>query len=255
MNIIPLRAFKDNYIWVIINPNTQRAIVIDPGDAAPVIEFFTHEKFKLAGILITHKHWDHCNGIAEIVQKYPVPVFGPAASEIVKLDHPVKENDAVILDGFGKLFTVMAIPGHTLEHIAYYGEGVLFCGDTLFTGGCGRIFEGTPAQMYQTLNRIAAYPDDTLIYCGHEYTLANLQFARLVEPDNQALIARIEAVEQLRRNHLPTVPATLCQEQATNPFLRCDVPEVIKSVESYAKKTLNDPIEVFAAMRTWKNSF
>jgi len=243
--IVPLKAFKDNYIWTMIN-EVNYAIIVDPGEAEPVFQFLEENKhIQLCGILVTHKHWDHCNGVPEILSKYAVPVFGP---------YGLKENDQVRIENF-EPFAVMEIPGHTLEHIAFYTKKILFCGDTLFTGGCGRIFEGTPPQMFETLQKICTLPEETLIYCGHEYTMANLIFAKYVEPNNLILLNRIKEVEKLRDQGLPAVPSTLKLEKKTNPFLRCDSPEIIQSVKNYAQKALSSPVEVFEYLRKWKNEF
>lgn len=252
--IIPLNAFKDNYIWTILN-DRNHAVIVDPGEAQPIITFLEENpQLRLSGVLITHKHWDHCNGVPDILEKYSVPVYASFSKEIPHVSFPMKENDIFHIEGFEK-FKVIEIPGHTLEHIAYYGSGVLFCGDTLFTGGCGRIFEGTPPQMFETLQKISALPEKTLIYCGHEYTLANLAFAKCVEPNNKILLERIKESEKLRSQHLPTVPSTLKLEKETNPFLRCDAPEVIQSVKNYCRKDLQTPAEVFEYLRKWKNEF
>ncbi len=227
LKIIPISALKDNYIWAIINKQTHEAIVVDPGEVLPVNDFLKEYNLKLKAILLTHHHWDHTNGAEELKTEHNVPVFGsknentPAATEFLQ------EPDVVNIEGFPEL-RVLNIPGHTLGHIAYYADGMLFCGDTLFSAGCGRLFEGTAKQMYQSLNKLAELPGDTKIYCGHEYTLKNLQFAEHVEPDNQAIQVRINTVTELRSKNLPSLPSTMKDELATNPFLRC------KTVERFA---------------------
>lgn len=250
INLIP--AYKDNYIWLLKASNNPRVAIVDPGDAKPVYAALTREKLTLSAILITHHHWDHTNGITELAQHYSVPVFGPALETIAGVTHLLKEGDCV---EFPVKLQVLDIPGHTRGHIAYYGENMLFCGDTLFTGGCGRLFEGTVEQLYHSLNKLAALPDNTHVYCGHEYTEANLRFARAIEPHNTDLLTRIAKVRQLRAKNLPTVPSTLAEEKCTNPFLRCTVPAVIQAAEHYTGKKLLGPIQVFAALREWKNNF
>jgi hydroxyacylglutathione hydrolase len=252
--ILPLKALNDNYIWVILNDQSQ-ALIFDPGEAHPVIRFFQeNQHITLSGVLITHKHYDHCQGVPEIIRNFPVPVFGPKHAALDFVDFPQKEKNKIKVEGFNELH-VMEIPGHTLEHIAYYNSNSIFCGDTLFTGGCGRIFEGTSKQMLESLQKICALPNETLIYCGHEYTLANLEFAFTVEPHNPELLNRIHACKKLRKNHQPTVPAKLELEKQTNPFLRCEVPDVIQSVEKYYQRDFSETVEVFEYLRKWKDGF
>ena len=184
-----------------------------------------------------------------------MPVFGPKKEPIATLTQPVSEGDRVSIPELGVSFSVLDIPGHTRAHIAYYGAGALFCGDTLFACGCGRLFEGTPEQMFGSLSKLAALPDDTKVYCGHEYTLANIGFAKAVEPDNRALSAREERDRRLREAGKPTLPSTLADEKATNPFLRCREPAVIESANKYLGTRVADPVRVFAAIRDWKNRF
>jgi len=184
--VIPLRAFKDNYVWTL--RNARCAVVVDPGESRPVLDYLAAEKLQLVAILATHHHQDHVGGIAEILETHAVPVYGPRGEPITTLTHPVGGGDKVALPELGLAFEVLDIPGHTRAHIAYYGSNMLFCGDTLFACGCGRVFEGTPQQLYASLAKLAALPDDTLVYCGHEYTLANIGFAKAVEPDNPALL-------------------------------------------------------------------
>lgn len=255
LKVIPICAFKDNYIWLITNTENNYGVIVDPGDAEPVLKKLNELKIKLTAILITHHHNDHCGGIAELVKHYTVPVFGPAHEKISTVTHPLSENDEVELFELKINLRVLDIPGHTIGHIAYYGEDMLFCGDTLFTAGCGRVFEGTPKQMYESLAKLKNLPDKTTVYCGHEYTLANLRFAQAVESNNAVIKKRIEICTQLRAQNLPTVPAKLSEEKQTNPFLRCREVEVIAAAEKYADKKLNTPAEVFAAVRQWKNEF
>jgi len=250
---VAVKAFKDNYVWTL--RNATHAAVVDPGEARPVLEYLAAQKLRLAAILATHHHPDHVGGIAELVSKFRVPVFGPKNEPIPTLTQPVSEGDRVGIPELDVSFSVLDIPGHTRAHVAYYGAGALFCGDTLFACGCGRLFEGTADQMYASLAKLAALPDDTKVYCGHEYTLANIGFAKAVEPDNQALSARQVRDQRLRDAGKPTVPSTLADEKATNPFLRCREPAVVESANKYLGARVADPVRVFAAIRDWKNKF
>jgi len=247
----PVRAFKDNYIWTL--RDDRHAAVVDPGEARPVFEQLERERLTLVAILATHHHPDHVGGVAELLGRFDVPVYGPKGEPIATLNRPVGGGDAVELPQLGLRFDVLDIPGHTRAHIAYYGANMLFCGDTLFACGCGRVFEGTPAQMYDSLSRLASLPDETLVYCGHEYTLANIGFAKAVEPDNRELAEREKQEAQLRAQNRPTLPSTIGREKATNPFLRCLRPAVVQSADKYLGKRTADPVQVFAAIRQWKN--
>lgn len=251
--IFPLSAFKDNYIWTIFDKSRKTAWIVDPGDAISVIHHFEQKKIRLAGILLTHHHWDHSGGVAGILKHFGrIPVVGGHHSK-VDVSHKVEENDEITCSGID--LKILEIPGHTLDHIAYYNDNILFCGDTLFSGGCGKIFEGTPAQMYDSLQKIVNLPEKTLIYCGHEYTLSNLLFAERVEPENKAIKDKINQVNKKTANHEPTLPSTIKEEKMFNPFLRCSEPDVIESVEKHTKKKLSSSIEVFAHLRDWKNHF
>lgn len=253
MEIVAVRAFQDNYVWTL--RDERHAAVVDPGEAAPVLDYLSREKLRLVAILATHHHPDHVGGIAELVKKFPVPVFGPKNEPIATLTQPVSEGDRVAIPELGLTFDVLDIPGHTRAHVAYYGAGALFCGDTLFACGCGRLFEGTAEQMFKSLSKLASLPDDTKVYCGHEYTLANIGFAKAVEPANRALGERETRDRKLRDAGRPTLPSTLGDEKATNPFLRCREPAVIESANKYLGARLADPVRVFAAIRDWKNKF
>lgn len=255
IQILPILAFKDNYIWCLINEKTKHCLIVDPGEAKPVLTQLKQLNLTLDAILITHHHWDHTNGIRSILKLHPVPVFGPAKEKIVGMTQPVDEGDKVELTNWPISFEVFAIPGHTLGHIAYYGNKFLFCGDTLFTGGCGRLFEGTPEQMLNSLNKLAQLPDETQVYCGHEYTLANLHFAQAVEPSNAHIKERLEKTRELRQKNLASVPSSLGEEHLTNPFLRCDNPEIAHRVEKRTGKKFSTPVEIFTYLRQWKNNF
>ena len=251
-NIVPVCAFTDNYIWVIHDQH--HAAVVDPGDAAPVLNFLQQKKLKLIAILNTHHHNDHVGGNSTLLQKFPVPVYGPESESISTVTHRLKEGNNIYLAELSLGFSVLDIPGHTVGHIAYYGANSLFCGDTLFACGCGRLFEGTAQQMYISLNKLARLPDTTAVYCGHEYTLANINFAKLVEPGNKVLAQLNISAEKQRKSDLPTLPSTIVMEKACNPFLRCNEPEVIHNASNYIGKSLTDPISVFTAIREWKNN-
>jgi hydroxyacylglutathione hydrolase len=256
--VAAVRAFKDNYVWTL--RNAKHAAVVDPGDAQPVLDYLAREGLSLAAVLATHHHPDHVGGIARLLEQFRVPVYGPRGEPIATLTRPVSEGETVQIPELAARFEVLSIPGHTRAHIAYYdsahyGVGALFCGDTLFACGCGRVFEGTPEQMYASLEKLRALPDDTEVYCGHEYTLANIGFAKAVEPGNPALERREERDRRLREAGRPTLPSTLGEEKATNPFLRCREPAVIDSANKYLGARVADPVQVFAAIREWKNRF
>jgi hydroxyacylglutathione hydrolase len=250
--IDPLPAFKDNYIWAL--RLGRNVAVVDPGDAQPVRDYLSERGLTLSAILITHHHKDHCGGVLDLKTSFPVPVYGPRHEPVEGLTEPLGEGDTVTLPELGLRFGVLDIPGHTRAHIAFHGGGLLFCGDTLFTAGCGRLFEGTAAQMWASLSKLAALPESTRVFCGHEYTLANLAFACAVEPNNATLSARLARDEKLREEGKPTVPSTIGEEKATNPFLRAEHPQVIAAARRRGVQS-SDPVEVFAAIRQWKNEF
>ncbi len=251
LEIVPLPALRDNYVWTL--RSARHAAVVDPGEARPVLEYLARERLALCAILATHHHPDHVGGIPELLSHQRVPVYGPKGEPIATLTRPVGEGDTVEIPELGVTLSVLDIPGHTRAHIAYYGAGSLFCGDTLFACGCGRLFEGTPEQMMASLAKLAALPDATRVYCGHEYTLANIAFAQQVEPQNAVLAARLERDRKLRDAGKPTLPSTLGEERATNPFLRWREPAVVESANKYLGARVSDPVRVFAAIRDWKN--
>ena len=246
-------AFKDNYIWVL--EDGANAVAVDPGDDEPVRKFLERTGLRLAAVLATHHHADHVGGLPALAQRWKCPTFGPAHEVAARLDRRLAEGDRITVPGLGIELGTLDIPGHTAGHIALFGDGMVFCGDTLFTCGCGRLFEGTPPQMVESLAKLARLPRDTRVYCGHEYTLANIRFAEAVEPGNRALAQR-KARDAARRDRgEPTVPSTIAEELATNPFLRCEEPEVVASAESHAGRRLEGRVEVFAEIRAWKNNF
>lgn len=260
IDIRPIPAFEDNYIWLLTRSGYPGCAVVDPGDEDPVIETLRDAGLHLDAILITHKHGDHVGGIRGLKAVWPdAAVYGPAGEPIRTLERRLRGGDRVELDGLDVAFDVLDVPGHTEGHIAYYreggdgSEGVLFCGDTLFAGGCGRVFSGTFEQLSASLQRIGRLPPDTLAYCAHEYTLANLGFAAWVEPDSPALKQRAERDRERRAHDLPTVPSSIGEELATNPFMRTDRPPVVAAAADWAGEPLGDRAAVFRALRTWKD--
>jgi len=251
----PIPAFSDNYIWCLYDDQSLDAFVVDPGDAAPVTDWLEQSSLNLVGILITHHHPDHTGGLAKLLSVLDIPVYGPNNPKISQISNVV--GDATKLSILGLEFRVIAVPGHTLDHIAYYNqaEDILFCGDTLFAGGCGRVFEGNPAMMLQSLNTLAALPPQTRVCCAHEYTMANLHFASAVESSNLALAERMKNDQLKRDKGCPTVPSTIEMELNTNPFLRCDYPAIHQSAKRQSGKTPADATETFAVIRAWKDSF
>jgi hydroxyacylglutathione hydrolase len=253
---IAIPALSDNYVWLIRADQGSACAIIDPGEAAPVIEAIRREGLEPVAVLITHHHHDHIGGLKEIRAAWPdIPVYGPADEPVDGVTEPLVEGARVELDAVGVDFDVIATPGHTLGHIVYHGGGLLICGDTLFAGGCGRVFEGTNDQMHASIERLAAMRRQTICCCGHEYTLANLEFARAVEPDNKALETRQRECRKLRDEGRPTVPFDLGGELRTNPFMRCHEPTVHQAAEAHAGRGLETPAEVFAVLRDWKNNF
>lgn len=265
MEIIRLHAFSDNYIWLLRQGD--HVVAVDPGEARPVIDYLESSDARLSAILLTHHHLDHRGGVAELAQRHPTLVYGPAAEEIPDVTHPLIGGEHIELPflptGAFSLH-VLDVAGHTRGHLAYFGattdgadyrRNFLFCGDTLFTLGCGRLFEGSAEQMYQALQTLSALPTDTLIYCAHEYTRHNLPFALTVEPHNPALLRRAEKLRHLLANQQATVPMVLMDELDTNPFLRCHLPTIITAVSKYAHRQLSTAVETFSLLRKWRDDF
>jgi len=263
LQVWPIPAFDDNYIWCIHDGHS--ALVVDPGDAAPVLQYLSEHQLVLKGILITHHHADHTGGILQILQTLhgTVPVYGPDSVSIPGLTTPLKNGAKIEIAAPRISLTVYEVPGHTLSHLAYFAnmqanvvEPMLFCGDTLFASGCGRLFEGTPAQMASSLATFAALPRNTLVYCTHEYTLSNIRFALAVEPDNINLLTWEQNAKALRQQNLPTLPTTIGQELQVNPFMRCDQSDVIKMAKQVSGQLdLSSPADVLAVIRAWKDRF
>jgi len=259
LQIIPIPAFKDNYIWLI--HNGRQATVVDPGDALPVFEILQRLNLTLNTILVTHHHHDHIGGVAALLKAYPnTKVYAPRLEQYAFEHVAVGELDIIDLHELGLNFTVIELPGHTLGHIAYYsknidininGDKLLFCGDTLFGAGCGRLFEGSPAQMYDSLQKLATLPPETKVYCTHEYTLHNINFALTLEPNNPALAKRLEETQKIRGINIPSLPSTIALELATNPFLRCQSEEIQLSVQLKNASYL----EVFSTIRELRNRY
>ena len=253
LRAIPLPAFEDNYIWLLADDDGS-ALVVDPGDAAPVRQAAAGGVRPVA-ILLTHHHADHVGGAAELADRFGVPCHGPRDERIAAVDHPHDDGDAFDVPQLGARFAVTSIPGHTRTHIAFHGAGHLFCGDTLFSLGCGRLFEGTPAQMLASLERLAALPGDTAVCCGHEYTQDNGRFARAAEPGNARRDAYLAQVATRRAAGEPSLPSTIALERATNPFLRVDEPEVRATLAARCGRVPADRLDAFAALRRWKDGF
>jgi hydroxyacylglutathione hydrolase len=253
MHWVPVAALSDNYIWLVAD-DEGNAFVVDPGEAAPVEAALKERGWTLKAILLTHHHNDHIGGVSDLVRDHDVEVYATADPRIQPKNHFVEDGDVITLEAPKAIFKVMSIPGHTSSHIAYFGEGFLFCGDTLFSIGCGRLFEGTPEQMLASLDRFADLPPETLVCCAHEYTTSNIRFALTVDPDNTPLRLRRDEVARLREEGRPSVPSRLADEYAANPFLRVDSDAIVRWVgaqgEAGATRT-----ERFAALRRAKDSF
>jgi hydroxyacylglutathione hydrolase len=257
MKITAIPAFRDNYVWAIHDDHA--AILVDPGEAAPILAWLEAGHIIPSALLVTHHHGDHTGGIAAIRARYPVPVYAPASENIPGTTHPLQGGETLAFPGLGVAFTVLSTPGHTRGHLCYLAAspdpGTLFCGDTLFSCGCGRLFEGTPAQMHAALSRLRALPPDTQVCCAHEYTLENLDFALLVEPDNPALHQRLAQVKELREAGTPTLPVSLAMEIATNPFLRFDQAAVVVAASQHAKLPVRPGLAAFTVLRAWRDDY
>lgn len=254
LQLTPIPALSDNYIWTLSREDGE-AVVVDPGEVEPVLQHLNEAGLRLTAILVTHHHWDHTNGVRALRERFDVPVYASAneRAPITGTTHPLHDDDSVQV--LGETFRVIAIPGHTLGHVAYFGGGLLLSGDTLFSAGCGRVFEGEPHQMLASLDRLADLPGETRLLCGHEYTLSNLAFAQAVEPKNDAIRAYTDKIRALRAAGKPSLPSELETEHKINPFLRCRVAAVAQSAEQHAGRSLSSPAEVFATLREWKNNF
>ena len=258
LSVLAIPAFQNNYLWLV--HDGIHAVVIDPGAAEPIFAALDQHHLTLTAILLTHHHADHIGGVPALLAAKPVPVFGPRSDGIAAVSVPLAEGDRIDLPGIDLSLRVLDVPGHTLGHIAYVrtsaGPRWLFCGDTLFAGGCGRLFEGTPAQMCASLEKLAELPGDTEFYCAHEYTLHNLRFARTVEPDNRAIVQRLEVESAKRARGEPTVPSTIALEKATNPFLRYREAGISNELVKLGRLAPGaPPLATFTALRAWKNTF
>lgn len=254
LSVTPIPAFSDNYIWLLRQDASQKVCVVDPGDAAPVIDVLEREALELETVLITHHHHDHTGGLEELIKRYSPRVIGPDNPTITGITQTVGEGDEVRV--MGRLFEVMATPGHTLDHISFFTPGIpslLFCGDTLFCAGSGRLFEGTPEQLYQSLQRFAELPEETLVFAAHEYTQANLTFARKADPDNNEVASALEDCRRAREAERPTLPSTIGRELNINPYLRVHTASVRKAAA--AQGADDSDLATFTTLREWKNRF
>lgn len=252
-DVLAVPAFRDNYIWLAQGSEPTAVAIIDPGDAGPVMSALEHHALRPVAILCTHHHGDHSGGIGVLVDRYHIPAYGPRTENIAGVTDDVSDGDCV--DTSAGRYRVLAVPGHTRGHVAYVDDQRLFCGDTLFSAGCGRLFEGTAYQLHTSLMRLAALPDETRVYCGHEYTLANLRFARTVEPDNADILAAERHARRLIGTGQPTLPSTIGEERRINPFLRCGEPAVRSCVWQRSGQKPDTDVIVFAALRRWKDEF
>lgn len=257
MKIYPVKAFTDNYIWAVHANDSNHILVVDPGDANPVIDYVEAHNLTLTTILITHHHNDHIGGVKKLKEKYNCQVYAAKNEQFSFSDYELENEQEISIFNSQLNFEIIHLPGHTLKHIAYYDSGneILFCGDTLFRAGCGRMFEGTPEQFYSSLQKLAKLPKNTKVYCTHEYTLSNLAFAKFIEPDNQQIHKLLEKCNQLRKTDKATLPSTIDSELETNPFLRCHIKEVETRINQLSKKNYKQSHEIFASMRRLKDNF
>ncbi|GLP96199.1 hydroxyacylglutathione hydrolase [Paraferrimonas sedimenticola] len=255
IQVIPIPAFNDNYIWCLTRKNSDYCYLVDPGCFESAQDYLNRANKALAGILVTHHHWDHTQGVDPLLAAYgeQVTVWASESGDYSFPHVPLHQGSAIYLDKLDLELSILATPGHTLDHICYYGDGMLFCGDTLFSGGCGRLFEGTAEQMHQSLSKLADLPDDTKVYCTHEYTLANLQFANWVEPNNKDLQAYTNQVNQLRSEQKISLPTSIGLEKAINPFLRCHQNPVAQQVADHYENPVEGPSRTFKKLRQWKD--
>lgn len=252
IQIEAIKAFTDNYIWAV--HDGRHCVIVDPGEASGTIEFLERHDLRLCGLLLTHHHHDHVGGVDEIRNRHTAPAWGPDDRRMPADLRVVGEGDRVTIDELGLAFQVTETPGHTTSHIAFHGHDLLFCGDTLFSVGCGRLFEGTPAQMQASIDKLAALPDSMRVYCAHEYTASNCNFARRVEPENQALAERCERVAELRERDRITLPSTIGDEKSFNPFMRTRESAVIDAAERREPGRADTPADVFGVIRRWKDA-
>lgn len=255
LRIWPIEVFSDNYVWVLEREGSARVAVVDPGDGPSVVDALEARRLEAAVVLLTHHHHDHVGGLADVVARFHPAVHGSGADGLPGVDCAVGDGDTVEIDDLDLALEVVALPGHTANHLGFIAPGFALVGDTLFAGGCGRVFDGTMAQMHDSLSRLASLPAETKAYCAHEYTLANLRFALKIEPDNEALAARLAAAEMARAEAHPTVPSTIGDELATNPFLRCSVPTVVAAARRRAGREVVPGAETFAVLRRWKDGW
>lgn len=260
MKVSMIKAFSDNYIWAISSNTSQNMALVDPGDASVCIEFIEQQQLQLSSILITHHHADHVGGINTLVEycknkQWPLTIYGPESESIPHCDVALNDSHTVKLADLGFEFSIIDLPGHTSGHIAYLSQDNLFCGDTLFSGGCGRLFEGTPSQMLSSLEKLSALPERTHVYCAHEYTQANLNFALTVEPGNSELVHYYNQVLQKREQGIATIPTSIMLEKKINPFLRCHEPSLMTSASEYSEVKVEDKLKAFTIIRAWKDIF
>jgi hydroxyacylglutathione hydrolase len=255
LTLYPIPSRSDNYIWALANTDNRKAVIIDPGEAQPVIDWLSENTYTLTDILITHHHHDHIDGLPALIEKYQPTVYVAAQDNIQGTTHALNGGETIDIASLNLSFEVIAIPGHTHSHLAYYAEPYLFCGDTLFSVGCGRVLGGTIEQLHQSLVYLKKLPDDTLVCCAHEYTLGNIHFAKTIDPNNKDLLEYEKQVKNLRKQNRPSLPVLLKTEKAVNPFLRTDLPEVQKAIAESVGQPVTSSFEAFKAMRKSKDDF